>query len=154
MKSQHALLRGVGLAALITATSTNLAVAQLASHKEKAATSKTNKDEVAETETKDAKTDSDIIVVGVRQSIASSLARKRDSKNIVDSVVAEDAGKLPDNNVPEAIARVPGVNITRGEGQGGDVTIRGLQGIQTTINGNDVPVGDGRNLSCPTFPPS
>ncbi len=152
MKFGHAMLRGVGLAALVTTANTNIAAAQAVATKEKAAPSKTNKDDAAESETKTARTDSDIIVVGVRQSIASSLARKRDSKNVVDSVVAEDAGKLPDNNVPEAIARVPGVNITRGEGQGGDVTIRGLQGIQTTINGNDVPVGDGRNLSLSDIP--
>lgn len=152
MKFRDVLLRGVGVTALVIAANTNIAAAQAAADQRKADSSNNKKDEAAETEAKTATANSDIIVVGVRQSIASSLVRKRESKNVVDSVVAEDAGKLPDNNVPEAIARVPGVNITRGEGQGGDVTIRGLQGIQTTINGNDVPVGDNRNLSLSDIP--
>ena len=97
-------------------------------------------------------TGSDIIVVGIRQSIEKAVDRKRKSRNVVDSVVAEDAGKLPDNNVPEAIARIPGVNISRSQGQGGDVTIRGLQGVQTTVNGNDVAVGDSRSLSLSDIP--
>ncbi len=98
------------------------------------------------------KTDSDVVVVGVRQSIEDAVKRKRTSRNVVDSIVAEDAGKLPDNNVPEAIARVPGVNISRSQGQGGEVTIRGLQGVQTTVNGNDVAVGQGRALSLSDIP--
>jgi iron complex outermembrane recepter protein len=79
-----------------------------------------------------------ILVVGVKGSLETSRNKKRKSKQIVDSVTAEDAGKLPDNNVPEALARVSGVAIDRVHGEGQNVTIRGLSDIQTTINGNDV----------------
>jgi TonB-dependent receptor len=95
---------------------------------------------------------SDIVVVGIRGSIDSALERKRTSKQVVDSVVSEDAGKLPDNNVPAALSRISGVNITRERGQGGAITIRGLQGVQTTINGNDVEVGDGRGVNLADIP--
>lgn len=95
---------------------------------------------------------SDIVVIGIRGAIDSAIARKRDSAQIVDSVVAEDAGKLPDNNVPEAISRIPGVNIVRSQGQGGQVTIRGLAGVQTTVNGQGVEVGDGRALNLSDIP--
>lgn len=100
----------------------------------------------------DDKAAADIIVVGIRRSIEDAVAKKRKSSQVVDSVVAEDAGKLPDNNVVEAVSRIPGVNITRGQGQGGSVTIRGLAGVQTTVNGNDVAVGDGRALSLSDIP--
>lgn len=80
----------------------------------------------------------EIIVVGVRGSIASARDRKKNAKQLVDVVSAEDAGKLPDNNVPEAIARATGVNIERSGGRGGNITIRGLAGIQTTVNGKEV----------------
>lgn len=79
----------------------------------------------------------DIIVTGLRGSLKNARDRKRTSKQIVDSVDAEDAGKLPDNNVPETLARITGVQIDRSHGEGTNVTIRGLSDVQTTINGNE-----------------
>jgi len=94
----------------------------------------------------------DIVVVGIRGSVASAANKKRNAKQIVDSVVAEDAGKLPDNNVPEALSRVTGVQITRERGQGQSVAIRGLSGVQTTVNGNDTSLGEGRSLNLADIP--
>ncbi|MEC3911926.1 TonB-dependent receptor [Sphingobium sp. CR2-8] len=95
---------------------------------------------------------SDIIVTGVRGSVAAASTKKKNSKQIVDSVVAEDAGKLPDNNVPEALARVTGVQIDRARGQGQEVTIRGLSGVQTTVNGNNTNLGEERSLNLADIP--
>ena len=94
----------------------------------------------------------DILVIGVRGSVEAASTKKKDSKQIVDSVVAEDAGKLPDNNVPEALSRVTGVQIDRARGQGQGVTIRGLAEVQTTINGNQTNLGDGRSLNLADIP--
>lgn len=94
----------------------------------------------------------DIIVVGIRGSIDSANARKQGSKQIVDSVVSEDVGKLPDNNVPEALSRVTGVQIDRARGQGQSITIRGMSEIQTTVNGNQTNLGDGRSLNLADIP--
>ncbi|MDP5279013.1 TonB-dependent receptor [Sphingomonas sp. DG1-23] len=94
----------------------------------------------------------DILVVGIRGSISSAADKKRNSKQIVDSVVSEDVGKLPDNNVPEALARVTGVQIDRARGQGQGITIRGLSEIQTTINGNQTNLGEGRSLNLADIP--
>lgn len=93
-----------------------------------------------------------IIVTGIRGSVEAAANTKRDSKQIVDSVVAEDVGKLPDNNVPEALSRVTGVQIDRARGQGQSVTIRGLSEIQTTVNGNQTNLGDGRSLNLADIP--
>ncbi|MBF7015011.1 TonB-dependent receptor [Novosphingobium resinovorum] len=94
----------------------------------------------------------DIVVTGVRGSVEAATTNKKNSKQIVDSVVAEDVGKLPDNNVPEALARVTGVQIDRARGQGQSVVIRGLSGAQTTVNGNNTNLGDGRSLNLSDIP--
>jgi iron complex outermembrane recepter protein len=94
----------------------------------------------------------DVIVVGIRGSVDAANERKRTSKQIVDSVVSEDVGKLPDNNVPEALSRVTGVQIDRARGQGQSITIRGMSEIQTTINGNQTNLGDGRAISLADIP--
>src|ERR1700741_2609820 len=47
-----------------------------------------------------------VVVTGVKASLIKSLAIKRTSDLVVESVVAEDIGKLPDNNVVEALQRV------------------------------------------------
>lgn len=94
----------------------------------------------------------DIIVTGVRGSVEAASTKKKNSKQIVDSIVAEDAGKLPDNNVPEALSRVTGVQIDRARGQGQGITIRGLAEVQTTINGNNTNLGDGRSLNLADIP--
>lgn len=94
----------------------------------------------------------DIVVTGVRGSVEAAATKKKNSKQIVDSVVAEDVGKLPDNNVPEALARVTGVQIDRARGQGQSVTIRGLAEVQTTINGNNTNLGERRSLNLSDVP--
>lgn len=88
-----------------------------------------------------------IIVRGVRGSIKDAADKKRRSKQITDSVSAEDAGKLPDNNVTEALAHVTGVQITRQHGEGADMAIRGMQEVGTTINGNSAAGGNLRSLN-------
>ncbi|MBI0475582.1 TonB-dependent receptor [Sphingomonas sp. MA1305] len=96
--------------------------------------------------------DEDVIVVGLRESVKKAVDRKRRSKQIVDSVVAEDVGKLPDNNVPEALSRVSGVQIDRARGEGQNVTIRGLSDVQTTINGNEAGTAGTRALNLADIP--
>ena len=78
----------------------------------------------------------DIVVVGLRENVKSARAAKRHAQQIVDVVVAQDIGKLPDKNVAEALARVPGVQIDRNHGEGGTIKIRGLDGVMTTVNGS------------------
>ena len=78
----------------------------------------------------------DIVVLGLRENVKSARNAKRRAQQIVDVVLAQDIGKLPDKNVPEALARVPGVQIDRTRGEGGEVRIRGLGGVMTTVNGS------------------
>ena len=59
-----------------------------------------------------------VAVVGIRGSLEASRDLKRDSAQIVDAIVADDIGKLPDTNVAESLGRVAGVQIERGMGEG------------------------------------
>jgi iron complex outermembrane recepter protein len=83
----------------------------------------------------------DIVVTGIRASLEESIALKRGANQIVDTITAEDIGKLPDQNIAESIQRVTGVQITRNGGEGVGVNIRGLTAL-TTINGR-VGIGTG-----------
>jgi iron complex outermembrane receptor protein len=84
-----------------------------------------------------------VVVTGIRASARSSVAIKRDTMEIVDSITAEDIGKLPDPNVAETLTRIPGVQGYRygGEGaspvgNGSGLTIRGLSGqTASQVNG-------------------
>ncbi|WAC48108.1 TonB-dependent receptor [Asticcacaulis sp. SL142] len=93
-----------------------------------------------------------VVVKGLRKSLQSAVNKKRRAAQIVDAIDAEDVGKLPDNNVTEAIARITGVQITRERGEGGSVAIRGMTDIQTTVNGNSTNTGTGRSASLNDIP--
>lgn len=83
--------------------------------------------------------DEDIVVTGVRASIVGALNVRKASTQIVDSIVSEDVGKLPDNNVVEALQRVTGVQVTnRTGGEAAAISIRGLPDALTTLNGRNI----------------
>src|SRR5262245_35353427 len=50
-----------------------------------------------------------VVVTGIRHSIESSIAVKKQNDSIVESVTAEDIGKLPDTSIAESISRLPGL---------------------------------------------
>lgn len=75
-----------------------------------------------------------VVVTGIRRSLQQAVDIKRDSKQILDVITAEDVGKLPDNNVAEALQRVTGVQITRVFGEGQAVNIRGLQQVRVAVD--------------------
>ncbi len=97
-------------------------------------------------------TGEDIIVTGVRASLSSAQQRKQRSVQIVDSIVAEDIGKLPDNTVSDALQRVTGVQVTRGAGEAGTVLIRGLPNTATLLNGREAFTGTGRGVALQDIP--
>src|SRR5450830_59319 len=89
----------------------------------------------------------EVVVVGVRASLASAQEIKRDKLEIVDSIVVDDITKLPDFSVTDALQRVTGLQIARDRGDGTGITIRGLTQMETTLNGREVfTAGAGRNF--------
>jgi iron complex outermembrane receptor protein len=85
-----------------------------------------------------------IIVSGIRRSLESARNAKRNAVQIVDSIVADDIGKLPDRNVAESLARVSGVQVDRGLAEGTSVSIRGLRQNVTLFNGREIVDSTGR----------
>lgn len=94
-----------------------------------------------------------VTVTGVRASLTKSLANKRTNDQVVESVVAEDIGKLPDNNVVEALQRVTGIQVTnRAGGEVGTLSIRGLPDIATTWNGRNIFTASGTQVALQDIP--
>lgn len=68
----------------------------------------------------------EVVVTGFRGSLAQALNVKRREAGAVDVIMAEDIADFPDQNLAEAIQRVPGVAITRDAGEGRNISVRGL----------------------------
>jgi len=94
----------------------------------------------------------EITVVGLRHSLLGAMNIKKNASGIVDAIVAEDIGKLPDNNIAESLQRIPGVQITRNHGEGSGVAIRGLTQVKTLLNGREIYSDTGRDLSLENVP--
>jgi iron complex outermembrane recepter protein len=94
-----------------------------------------------------------VVVQGQRASLEKAQDIKRKADQIVDSIVADDIGKLPDANVAEALQRITGVQISRSRGEGDRVQVRGLQQTQTLLNGRVIfTAGKERGLSFQDVP--
>ncbi|HZX76901.1 TonB-dependent receptor [Lysobacter sp.] len=100
-------------------------------------------------------TDLDTVVVtaSLRESLQTAQTIKQDSDMVVDSIVAEDIGKLPDNSVADALQRVTGVQIAQGnQGEATNVVIRGLPNVISTLNGREIFSASGRGYAFQNLP--
>tara|TARA_R110000744_G_scaffold22171_7_gene57064 strand:+ start:5599 stop:8685 length:3087 start_codon:yes stop_codon:yes gene_type:complete len=104
----------------------------------------------AETEAQAKKSVEVIQVTGMRSSLTSALAEKRDTANLVEIIMATDIGKLPDQNLAEVLENVTGIQITRTAGIGTGVQIRGSNSNRVEINGAST-VGSGAGRSGMNF---
>ena len=76
-----------------------------------------------------------VMVTGVRASQMKAIDIKRSADNVVDAIVSEDIGKLPDFTIADSLQRVTGVQVAREAGEAGRVTLRGMPQVLTTLNG-------------------
>ncbi len=83
----------------------------------------------------------EVVITGYRASVQSALDEKRVAIQPIESIVAEDIGKMPDQNVAESLERLPGVSINRFEGKGTQVMIDGLSNNLVTLNGEVLLTG-------------
>lgn len=96
-----------------------------------------------------------IIVSGFRASLESAVNEKKKNDQIVESVSAEDIGKLPDASIGESIARLPGVTSQRLNGRANVIAIRGFgpDFSQTLLNGREqTSTGDNRGVEFDQYP--
>jgi iron complex outermembrane receptor protein len=97
----------------------------------------------------------EVVVSGIRHSIENSIAVKKNATSIVESISAEDIGKLPDTSIAESIARLPGLAAQRVNGRAQVISIRGLgpRYGATLLNGREVvSTGDNRSVELDQFP--
>ncbi|HYC98704.1 TonB-dependent receptor [Brevundimonas sp.] len=89
----------------------------------------------------------EIVVTGFRSSLQQALNIKRREAGAVDAILAEDIADFPDQNLAEAIQRLPGVTIDRVNGQGTTISVRGLGAdfTRTRINGLEAQAASGGN---------
>jgi hypothetical protein len=83
----------------------------------------------------------EVIVRGSLEGQQKALNQQRTSDNIKNIISADLIGRFPDLNVAEALQRIPGINIERDRGEGGEVQMRGAPPSFTTINinGEQIP---------------
>lgn len=77
-----------------------------------------------------------IVVTGFRESLTSALAIKRNETAAVDAIKAEDIAEFPDLNLAESLQRIPGVAISRVNGEGRNISVRGLGPEYTRVRIN------------------
>ncbi len=103
-----------------------------------------------------------VVVTGQRAALQSAQKIKQNADEIVDSIVADDIGKLPDRSITEVLQRIVGVTIDRsmqGDPQhyaveGSGVAIRGLNYVRSELNGRDsFSANGGRSLNFEDVPP-
>jgi iron complex outermembrane receptor protein len=99
----------------------------------------------------------EVVVTGIRAGLRSSMEVKRDAIQVVDAISAEDIGDFPDKNLGEALQRITGVQISRQDGEGRGVSIRGAEpGLnRVEINGVtalSLTVGGGRDVDFRDLP--
>lgn len=89
----------------------------------------------------------EVMVTGIRGSLERSMDVKRESAGVVDAISSEDIGKFPDTNLAESLQRITGVSISRNNGEGAEVTVRGFGAgnNMVTLNGRTMPAAQTAN---------
>lgn len=100
----------------------------------------------------------ELVVTSQRAAEIKAVDAKRAADNLVETLFASDVGKLPDQNVAEALRRLPAISVANDQGEGRYVIIRGVDPnlANVTINGATaaVPEPDGRQVKLDDVPSS
>ncbi len=102
-----------------------------------------------------AATDADIVVTGIRNTIETSIATKRNENAIVDVLTSSDIGDLPALSIGEAIQTITGATSHQEKGGATEISLRGLGSFlsATTFNGREASNGSGdRAVNFNQFP--
>ncbi len=85
-----------------------------------------------------------VVVTGTySRSLEQAVDLKRDNIGFSDSIVATDVADFPEQNLAEALQRMPGVTIERNKGLGSRVNVRGLPSDYTHVSINDLATASG-----------
>ncbi len=88
----------------------------------------------------------EIITTGIRSSLQSAQALKRNADTVIESITADELGSFPDKSIAEALQRVAGITVNRFaasddtahfSAEPSGVIVRGLNMVRTEFNGRD-----------------
>jgi TonB-dependent receptor len=88
----------------------------------------------------------EIVTTGIRSSLQSAQALKRNANTIIESITADELGDFPDKSIAEALQRVAGITVNRFaasddtahfSAEPSGVIVRGLNMVRTEFNGRD-----------------
>jgi TonB-dependent receptor len=97
----------------------------------------------------------EITVTGIRASIATAISMKEQSDNIIETISAENLGKLPDLSIADSLARLPGLSAQRTDGRSNFISIRGFAAdfSGTTLSGREqASSGENRGVEFDQYP--
>jgi iron complex outermembrane receptor protein len=78
----------------------------------------------------------EVVVTGFRASLKSAVELKKNSDVMMDAINAEDIADFPDANLAESLQRLPGIALDRDNGEGRQITVRGLSSDFTRVRLN------------------
>ena len=96
-----------------------------------------------------------VVVSGLRSSLEKSLEIKRSSDLLMETVTAEDIGKLPDVSIADSLSRLPGLTAQRVNGHAQVINMRGMSPdfVGTTLNGREqTSTGQNRGVEFDQYP--
>lgn len=133
------------------------AIMAMAAQAQAQAQAATEEDEEAEAAADAKQLDAVVVTSGIRRGIEDAVELKRDATSIVESISAEDIGKLPDQSIADSLARLPGLTAARNQrsGRAQEINVRGLSGdfSTTTLNGREqVSLANSRGVEFDQYP--
>ncbi|MDF7774939.1 TonB-dependent receptor [Sphingomonas sp. AOB5] len=109
----------------------------------------------AQDETPAVQEDEAIVVTGARATQRNSIDVKRNADVVLDGIVNDEIGALPDNSVGDTLERITGVSADRFKGNANELSVRGLGPTLSfsTFNGREVSTaGPDRSVAFQQFP--
>nr|WP_303657414.1 TonB-dependent receptor [Asticcacaulis aquaticus] len=91
-----------------------------------------------------------VVVKGLKSDLRLAETRKRDSAGIVDTATAGDIARYPEANLAEALQLLPGSALTRDQGEGRTLSVRGMGPELSLVEINGIEaqaVTDGPNFA-------
>ena len=95
------------------------------------------------------------VSAGFAGSLAAAAQAKENSPTIVEVIMSEDIGKLPDVSIADSLTRLTGLTTQRTNGRSQDISIRGLTSDFSTgmLNGREqVSTGENRGVEFDQYP--
>jgi outer membrane receptor for ferrienterochelin and colicin len=97
----------------------------------------------------------EIVVEGLRSSLADALQMKRSSDLVVETISSDNIGQLPDITIAESLIRLPGINGARDRGNESQAVVRGMgpRLVLGLVNGREVASSEpDRNIRWEIYP--